>query len=354
MLTDEQLQAIASWAAGQLGAERVRLSAPVKMSGGAIQENWALDAEISGGPYAGSVPLVLRTDAPSGVSVSHPRAHEFALLKAAFGAGTTVPEPLAVEPDGAVTGKPFYLMRRATGTANPRTLARDAGLDPHRPAITEALGRELARIHSITPPRTDLDFLKGAGTDPVTRRVAEFRAQLDALPDAHPILELGIRWLELNKPETPDTLVLGHGDFRCGNLMVDTSGTPRVTAVLDWEFSSWSDPLEDVGWICARCWRFGADQRGVGGIGDLADFSRGYEAEGGRVLNWASVPYWEVLATVRWAIIALHQGERHLSGREFSMELALTARKAAEMEYDVLLLTKWIDENGLEGQGGAG
>ena len=109
-----------------------------------------------------------------------------------------------------------------------------------------------------------------------------------------------------------------------------------------------------MGWICARCWRFGADQRGVGGIGDLADFSRGYEAEGGRALNWASVPYWEVLATVRWAIIALHQGERHLSGREFSMELALTARKAAEMEYDVLLLTKWIDKNGLEGQGGAG
>src|SRR3546814_20264189 len=75
-------------------------------------------------------------------------------------------------------------------------------------------------------------------------------------------------------------------------------------------FASWSDPLEDVGWLCARCWRFGADDREVGGFGDRADFQRGYEAETGRAVAWRAVPYWEVLATVRWAIIALHPGER--------------------------------------------
>ncbi|EDP66147.1 aminoglycoside phosphotransferase [alpha proteobacterium BAL199] len=326
-----------------MNASEVRLGAPAKMSGGAIQENWAFDALIVDGPYAGTLGLVLRTDAPSGVSLSRSRAEEHALLTAAFAAGVTVPEPLAVDPEGSVIGKPSYLMRRASGNANPRTLARDPALDPHRSAITETLGHELARIHTIHPPRPDLDFLGSDMSPPAHRRIAEFLEQLDALPHPYPVIEWAVRWLERNAPTRPAS-VLGHGDFRCGNLMVDATESPQVTAVLDWEFASWSDPLEDIGWLCARCWRFGADARTVGGIGEFDDFRRGYEAETGRTLDWAELPYWEVLATVRWAIIALHQGERHLSGREFSMELALTARKAAEMEYDLLAQIRSIDE----------
>ncbi|MCR9070286.1 MAG: phosphotransferase family protein [Alphaproteobacteria bacterium] len=328
--------------AERLNADEVQLSVPSKMSGGAIQENWKLDADVTGGSYAGPLALVLRTDAPSGVSVSHPRAHEFALLKAAFAAGATVPEPLALDADGDVVGKPFYLMRRATGTADPRFLSRDKALDPHRSELTEAIGRELARIHSITPPNEDLAFLPLDTRPPVTRRLDEFRAQLDDLPQAYPTLEWAIRWMDLNTPSNSAT-VLGHGDYRCGNIMADG---PTVTAVLDWEFASWSDPMEDVGWICARCWRFGADGRRVGGIGDLADLRRGYESESERYPDWDRIGFWEVLATVRWAIIALQQGQRHLSGEERSMELALTGRKAAEMELDLLKQIRAIEENG--------
>lgn len=343
-MSPEQIEALAGWMTDRLAAVSVRLSRPTKMSGGAIQENWKLDAEVTGGAHAGTLALVLRTDAPSGVSVSHPRAHEFALLKAAFAAGATVPEPLALDETGTVLGKPFYLMRRASGTANPRVLSRDKSLDPYRPALTASIGRELARIHSITPPRGDLDFLPQDPRPPVARRLEEFRTQLDALPEAYPALEWAIRWLEMNAPDS-STTVLGHGDFRCGNIMADGA---EVTAVLDWEFAGWSDPMEDVGWICARCWRFGADDRIVGGIGDLADFRRGYEAEAGHALDWDQVGFWEVLATVRWAIIALHQGERHLSGEEMSMELALTGRKAVEMEFDVLTQIRAIETGKME------
>jgi hypothetical protein len=38
-------------------------------------------------------------------------------------------------------------------------------------------------------------------------------------------------------------------------------------------------------------------------------------------------------------VIALQQGERHLSGGEVSLDLALTGRIAAELEYEVLRLT---------------
>lgn len=102
--------------------------------------------------------------------------------------------------------------------------------------------------------------------------------------------------------------------------------------------------MEDIGWLCARCWRFGMDAREAGGLGARADLYQGYEAETGRMLDWSTVAYWEVMATVRWAIIAHYQGLRHVSGAEFSMELTLTGRKAAEMELDVLTQIRAIEE----------
>jgi hypothetical protein len=45
------------------------------------------------------------------------------------------------------------------------------------------------------------------------------------------------------------------------------------------------------------------------------------------------------MAHIRWAVIALQQGERHLSGGEASLDLALTGRIAAELEHEVLRLT---------------
>ena len=51
--------------------------------------------------------------------------------------------------------------------------------------------------------------------------------------------------------------------------------------------------------------------------------------------------YWEVMAHVRWALIAIHQGERHTSGRQPSLELALTGRIPDEVEIEVLTM---IDE----------
>jgi ATP:corrinoid adenosyltransferase len=48
------------------------------------------------------------------------------------------------------------------------------------------------------------------------------------------------------------------------------------------------------------------------------------------------VLYWEVMAMLRWSVIALQQAQRHLSGEESSLELALTGRMLPEMEYDML------------------
>jgi aminoglycoside phosphotransferase (APT) family kinase protein len=327
---DDRRAALADWLRDAAGAGSLKILAMEKLSGGAIQENWGLAVVVDGV----SRDWVLRTDAPSGVSTSHGRVAEFALLKAARAAGVTVPEALFLNADPTLLGKPFYVMARIAGRAEGHILTRDpvlqgAGGD----RLVERLGAEMARIHTVRPPRDDLAFLPRPAVPPALHRIATYRAYLDDMPDPNPALEYALRWLELQAPATTE-LVLCHSDFRTGNCMVDGG---ELTGILDWEFACWSDPMEDVAWFCARCWRFGAWGREAGGLGDREAFYRGYEAESGRAVDRDVVPYWEVMAAVRWAVIALQQGERHLSGGEESLELALTGLRAPEMELDALI-----------------
>ena len=313
-------------------ASSARILSMRRLGGGAVTENWAVDVSISGSKLAGEHALVVRADARSRIAESLSRAEEFAVQRAAFLAGVAAPEPLWLCEDSAEIGRPFYVMRRANGLADPRRLARDEALVASRDALAEQLGAELARLHRIAPPRAELSFLPLPARDIALTRVERFRGALDAMPEPQPVLEWAIRWLEANAP-APQPLVLCHRDYRTGNYLVDGG---RLSAILDWEFAGWSEPYEDIGWFCARCWRFGAVDREAGGIGNRAAFYKGYEREAGRTIDASRVPYWEAVATVRWAIIALQQAQRHISGREPSLELALTGRLVPELEFDLL------------------
>ena len=336
---EERRAALAGWLKEAAGAGSFDILAMEKLSGGAIQENWGLKVSADGVVRD----WVLRTDAPSGVSTSHGRVEEFALLKAAHEAGVTVPEPLFLNTDPALLGKPFYVMARIGGRAEGHILTRDPALAGEGgDRLVERLGAEMARIHSIRPPREDLAFLPLPDAPPALHRIATYRRYLDELPDPNPALEYALRWMELHEPGAGE-LVLCHSDFRTGNYMVADGA---LTGILDWEFASWSDPMEDIAWFCARCWRFGAWDREAGGVGDREAFYRGYEAESGRTIDRAVIPYWEVMAAVRWAVIALQQGERHLSGGEESLELALTGLRAPEMELDALMDIARIERGG--------
>lgn len=309
-----------------------------RLGGGAIQQNWAVSIEIKDGKRAGRYDAVLRTDAPSGVPESRSRAEEFALLSVAHRLGMIVPEPLWCEPSGEVLDRPFYLMRRVAGSADPRNLREleaEAG-----DALARQLGGELAKLHGLTPEHAppELDFLPRAPADLVAARVASYRRQLDRHSEPRPVLEWAVNWMERNAP-APGKTVLCHRDFRTGNYLVEDG---KAMAILDFEFAGWSDPTEDLGWFCARCWRFGAmgnreADRDAGGIGSRAAFYQGYEAVSGAPVDRARATFWEMAAPIRWALIALQQGERHLSGQERSLNLALTALRAVECEYDLLL-----------------
>src|SRR5215472_8901271 len=251
---------LARFLAAASGATKVAVSGLAPLRGGAIQENWAVDARFFGGPLAGYQRLVLRTAAPTGVAASLSRNEEFAVLKAAFAAGVIVPEPLFASEDPVIFGKPFFVMRRVDGTAAAHRITRDPLLDPSLPAIAERLGSELARIHTIRPPRSDLAFLPAYEDVGPAQQIAGFRAYLDRHPVPRPVLEWGIRWLETHIPP-PVEPVLCHHDYRTGNYMLD--GT-ELTGILDWEIAGWGDPHEDIGWFCCKGWRFARLDREAG------------------------------------------------------------------------------------------
>ncbi len=318
------------------GARAAEIVEATPLTGGAIQENWRLEIDFDGGALPGRQDLVLRSDAPTKVAASLSRPEEFAVLRAVWRAGVTVPEPLWLCTDTQILGKPFYLMRRVAGVALGHTVVADTSLGGDREALAERLGEELAKIHRITPPEPGLEFLVTPVPDPARHAIKCYRAFLDRLGRPHPGLEWGLRWCEAHAPPAGE-VVLTHQDFRSGNYLIDAHG---LTAVLDWEFAAWGDPIGDLGWFCAKCWRFGRPDLEAGGIAPRAPFYRGYERASGRKVDPEAVAYWEIMAHLRWAVIALQQGARTINAGEESLELALTGRVyPAELELEILRRT---------------
>ncbi len=304
-------------------APETTVDALERMTGGASRETWAFDAASDGG----SRPLVLRRDRPGGV-LGTSRGTERAVLAAAAKAGVPVPGVVCGSDDPAVLGAPFFVMARLGGEALPRRILRDDAYAHARDLLVGQCGAALARIHDVDPGAvTEL----GPAREP-SALVAEMRSGLDALGEAHPVFEVALNWLDDHTPE-PVTPRLVHGDFRVGNLLVDTDG---LVAVLDWELAHTGDPTEDLGWMCVRSWRFGNDDAPAAGLGTRSELLAAYAEAGGRPVDEEQLRFWEVYGNVRWGLITIVQAAVHLGGAVRSVELAAIGRRTCEVENDLL------------------
>ncbi|MGC8534597.1 MAG: phosphotransferase family protein [Rhizomicrobium sp.] len=294
----------------------------VRLSGGASQETWALDAEVAGATER----LILRR-APGGHSspTAVPLATEAIVIETVREAGGKVPRVRYVlkEEDGAGQG---YVMDRLEGETIARKILREAEFAAIRPQLAAACGQELARIHRVETRALAAVLPTVDGPT----QLARYRAIYDGYDHPDPVFEMAFRWLE-PRLKPPAEIALVHGDFRHGNLLISPQG---LEAVLDWELTHLGDPLEDLGWICTRSWRFGVTARPVGGFGQLADLLKAYADSGGRAFTIEDVKPWIVYGSLKWGIMCMtmYQGFRS----DGSVERATIGRRASETQWDLV------------------
>ena len=314
------------------GAIEARKTAP--LAGGACQNNYVVDCREEGSI---ATRYVLRSDARSSLMGSIARRREGRVINAAVDAGVCTPAALWPVEGLVRDGASAYFMPWVDGVAIGRKIVADPALSQARDGLAARLAAELARIHSVTPHahRALFDDRPPRGS-PAEHALADLDGFIGELPADRPALHRVADWLRGRLPTGEDT-VLVHGDFRTGNFMVTSDG---LTGILDWEFAHFGSPAEDLSWICVRDWRFGVLARPVGGFATRAPFLAAYRTATGRDVAPEHLHWWEVMGNARWAVGAVQQALRYLSGAERDLEYLAIGRRVIEMEWEALRLIR--------------
>lgn len=282
-----------------------------RLSGGASRETWRFTAD--------GRPLILQRQRAGD---SRDMMIEASVVQAAGAGGA--PVPALLEARRRDDGMAFMVLEAIEGESIARKILRDDEFAAARTALVADFGAALARIHSLDPAMAP-------GLEE-TDQIAYYTELLDGLGQPHPILELVRNWLLAERPTVAAACIV-HGDFRLGNIIVGPSG---LRAVIDWELAHIGDPMEDLGWLCVKAWRFGGVAP-VAGLGEYQELFDAYEAAGGRPVDPTVVHWWEVLGTWKWAVMCVIQASAHLTGAARSHELAAIGRRVCENEYDLLV-----------------
>jgi aminoglycoside phosphotransferase (APT) family kinase protein len=168
--------------------------------------------------------------------------------------------------------------------------------------------RTLAALHRVGPGSLRL------GDVPVTGFVDEIDRWCRTLETVDQALVVG--WEEIGdalraSAPTPLAPAVVHGDFRLGNLLAVGA---RITAIVDWEIWSVSDPRVDVGWFLLNGDpnTYRRQTRYAGSMPTTADLAAAYADSFGAPL--AEIEWFEALAAFKsvatWSLIVKHNRRR--------------------------------------------
>ena len=248
-------------------------------------------------------------------------AEQARLMMAAAQTGAPAPTVVAILDSADGLGEGYITERVGGETLGPRILREDRFAAARR-AMARQCGEILAAIHRVDPAA--VPFLK---RQDAAEHVAAHRSIVDSYDFKLPALELALRWSAEHAPRGHRVAVL-HGDFRTGNLIVGEEG---IRCVLDWELGQIGDPMQDLGWLCIRTWRFGGAGP-VGGFGSREDHFASYEKASGHAVDPAHVKFWEAFGNVKWAVDCLLLGTRGVE--EVGIERSAIGRRIEEPLWD--------------------
>ena len=337
MDADEIKERVGMYLTAETGRPVTVIEAQI-LAGGASRDSWSFSALFTDGSQAR---FVLRRDLPTTMNESAlTRADEFAMMRAAFEHGIKCAQVRWLCEDPEPLGQPFFIMDYVDGVSIGRKVMTAQELAQARQMLPAQMAEQLALIHRLDWKSHALDFLAQPKTiNPAREAVANAYGLVDALDANVPALEYILRWCDLHAPAA-ERITFIHGDFRVGNLLVDSDG---LAAVIDWEFAHIGDPCEELGYLCLRDWRFGNDSLRTSGLSQREPFIQMYEQYADISVDRSAVDWWEVFGNVRWAIICLKQAQRHLSGQDPSVELASLGRRSLDMQAEALALIQRIN-----------
>lgn len=275
----------------------------IHIPGGASRETYAFDAVEADGSRRG---LILRRD-PVGSLIDTDREVEF-LAYRSFHGRVPVPEPVALEPEGAELERPFFIMQRVDGGLVASVVQADP-YAPHAQALGEAFFSALGTIAATPLDGLPLTAALAAPSPETAWSVAldEWAGVIER-DERHPqpIVHAAIRRLRANPPPPAQRISVVHGDYRSGNFLTGEDG--RVLTILDWEMVHLGDPVEDLAWCFDPLWSHFDPERVAGTIPE-AEAIAIWERESGLSVDPASLAWWKLFNAVKGQAIWTTSGK---------------------------------------------
>lgn len=321
--------------AGQIpGAEDVRVANVARIFGGASRETWSFEASWRENGAEVREEFIARRDPPASL-LSDNGLLEYDIYSALQGTDIPAPHVRWIDRDGSALERPTFIMVRLPGATDAGTLATSPQYADVRPAIARQKAEILAAIHRVDIATIPSLERPASPQQSALHEVEKWERTMrqDTL-EPQPVLEFAFHWLKRHLPPPPERLALVHGDYRTGNFLYDQSG---MKGVLDWEMAHAGDPIEDLGWVVIKSWRWARNSL-VGGLCERDEFVRMYEKASGRSVDPAALKFWEVFSNVKFAIIFITGTKSIVEGKTPDLLLALTAFVNPGLEVELLEL----------------
>ena len=292
------------------------------LTGGASKEIWKF--EVSNAKK--STKMILRRGSGIEGPLAIKTADEARIQKEVIKVGAPVPKILAVSKNEEELGD-SYIMHFVEGESIARKILRDKEYKKALPILAYQCGEAIAKIHNV-----DINNFSFLPKKPAEDQLEDLYSTYQSFEQPSPVFEYAYLWLkEQDFGNFQESLV--HGDFRLGNIIVNSDG---LQSIIDWELAHIGNPLQDLGWVCGNSWRFGKNDKVVGGFGELEDLLEGYNSVSKLKVNKEMVRCWQVFGTFRWGVICLIQAYAHLNGTINSIEKAAIGRRVSETEIDIV------------------
>ena len=292
------------------------------LTGGASKEIWKI--EVSNAKQ--STKMILRRGSGIEGPLAIKTADEARIQKEVIKVGAPVPIILAVSKNDEELGD-SYIMHFVEGESIARKILRDKEYKKALPILAYQCGEAIAKIHNV-----DINNFSFLPKKPAEDQLEDLYSTYQSFEQPSPVFEYAYLWLkEQDFGNFQESLV--HGDFRLGNIIVNAEG---LQSIIDWELAHIGNPLQDLGWVCGNSWRFGKNDKVVGGFGEIEDLLEGYNSISKLKVDKEMVKCWQVFGTFRWGVICLIQAYAHLNGTINSVEKAAIGRRVSETEIDIV------------------